>query len=457
MRSFSRFIKKHLLIFIGIILAILILDVVLFVLVFQGTVYNLGSSSPGKVTAETVNAFTIQDGVYELRAEQENVLHDLNVWGMVIDAGGSVVWSYALPEEIPLTFSISDVSEFSRGYLKSYPVFTEKIDNSLLVLGYPQDSYIKITSNTLPYNTPFTVMWYCIGIFFLDILLLFIAYTVSKRQISKNIDPIINSVSKLSKGQPVNIQAKGDLEEIGDSINATSDILINKDTARANWISGVSHDIRTPLSMILGYADRITHSSEATGQIREQADIICKQSVKIKGLIEDLNLASQLEYDMQPLNKETFSVSKLLRKIAVDYMNNGLPDRYTLNLEMDTTRQYMMNGDRALIKRAIENLLHNSVNHNPDGCNINTTLVQKSGRISIVVTDDGVGVSQEKLNNILNTPHYMNSKKNTKELQHGMGLHLVRKIVLSHEGEIKISSENGKGFCVELIFMAENN
>jgi len=209
--------------------------------------------------------------------------------------------------------------------------------------------------------------------------------------------------------------------------------------------------------MILGYADRIAHSNEATGQIREQADIICKQSVKIKGLIEDLNLASQLEYDMQPLNKETFSVSKLLRKISADFINNGLPDRYTLNLEMDTTRQYMMNGDRGLIKRAIENLLHNSVNHNPDGCNINVVLSQKGDKISIVVADDGLGVSQDKLNNILNTPHYMNSKKNTKGLQHGMGLHLVRKIVLSHEGEINISSENGKGFYVELLFIAESN
>ena len=450
MRSFSRFIKKHLLIFISTILAILTLDVLLFVLIFQGTVYELNSSSPRKVIEETASMFTIQDGTYKLSAEQEKTLHDMGIWGIIIDTEGSAVWNLTLPEEIPHTFTLADVSEFSRGYIESYPVFTKRIDDGLLVLGYPQNSYMKITSNALPYSTLFSIIWYFIGIFTLDIMLLFVAYTVSKRQISRNISPIINSLDKLSKGKPVNVQSKGDLEEIGNRINAASDILISKDAARANWISGVSHDIRTPLSVILGYADRILHSKEATGQIQEQADIICKQSVKIKGLIEDLNLASQLEYDMQPLNKELFSLSKLLRKSVSDFINNGLPEKYTLDFEAETTHEYLINGDKDLIKRAVENLLNNSVNHNPDGCNIHVSLSQEDGKISILVADDGMGVPQEKLNNILHAPHYMNSKKSTRGLQHGMGLHLVKKIVRSHEGKIQITS--GTGFCVEMVF-----
>lgn len=75
-----------------------------------------------------------------------------------------------------------------------------------------------------------------------------------------------------------------------------------KETARANWISGVSHDIRTPLSMVMGYAGQIEENEALPEADRKKARIIRQQSIKMKNLINDLNLASKLEYNMQPIN-----------------------------------------------------------------------------------------------------------------------------------------------------------
>lgn len=75
------------------------------------------------------------------------------------------------------------------------------------------------------------------------------------------------------------------MEDVGKRINETSLQLDKQNKSRANWISGVSHDIRTPLSMIMGYADRITSSLDVGENTRKQANIIKIQSVKIKNLV----------------------------------------------------------------------------------------------------------------------------------------------------------------------------
>ena len=77
-----------------------------------------------------------------------------------------------------------------------------------------------------------------------------------------------------------------------------------RDRARTEWISGVSHDIRTPLSLVLGYSNLLEEQACTDEKIRKEASVIRQESLKIRDLIEDLNLTSKLEYHMQPLRME---------------------------------------------------------------------------------------------------------------------------------------------------------
>jgi len=129
-----------------------------------------------------------------------------------------------------------------------------------------------------------------LGIVVFDLLILLFAYSYSKAKISKNIEPIISSIAALSEGKRINLKLNGELSEIADSINKASNLINRQNTARANWISGVSHDIRTPLSMIMGYAERIVNDKDVSSQIKEQATVISRQSIKIKNFVQDLNL-----------------------------------------------------------------------------------------------------------------------------------------------------------------------
>ena len=398
MKAFGKYISKYLLSFFTFALALLLINILAFALTFSGIVSKeYGSASPANML-EAVAADLSASGISE-KTKQE--LNSNQIWAMLLDASGRCIGEAFLPEEIPTQYTIQDVAVFSKGYLQDYPVFVRNMDNGLLVLGYPKDSFIKT----------------------------------------------------LSTGKPVDLSIRGELSEIADSVNQASQVLSRQNQARANWISGVSHDIRTPLSMIMGYAGRIAGDDAASGNIQREAEIIRAQSTKIKDLVQDLNLVSQLEYEMQPLHKEPVRLSKLLRSYAADLLNAGIPERYSLETEIaKDTETAIIECDARLISRAINNLVQNSIHHNPQGCAISLCLACSDTAAFLTVADNGLGLSAEKLRELEEKPHYMESTDERLDLRHGLGLLLVRQIVEAHGGTMEIESTQKNGYKTVLAF-----
>ena len=369
-----------------------------------------------------------------------------HIWAVYLDMEGDRVWDVDAPDEIPECFTVQDVAVFAKGYLAGYPVFIRNTDDGMLVLGYPQDSYIKLPSNYYSLRSIKTFPFFVMGILAADLAILFLAYYYSKRKILKNAEPIITSIVTLGNGRPASLSMHGELSGIADSVNKASAILSRQNQARANWISGVSHDIRTPLSMIMGYAERIAHENSADSHIRREAEIIRQQSVKIRELVQDLNLVSSLEYEMQPLHKSPVSLAGLLRSYTAELLNTGLPGKYSINIGITPAAETVLfDCDARLISRAVGNLVQNSISHNPDGCDIALALDCTDESISLSVSDNGIGLSTEKLKELNEKPHYMESTDDRLDLRHGLGLILVRQITDAHSGTMKIESEYQKG------------
>ena len=205
--------------------------------------------------------------------------------------------------------------------------------------------------------------------------------------------------------------------------------------------------------MIMGYAERIANDHAASGNIQREAEIIRAQSAKIKDLVQDLNLVSQLEYEMQPLHKEPVRLSRLLRSYAVDLLNTGIPEKYSLETEISKDAETaVIQCDARLISRAINNLVQNSISHNPHGCTISLRLTCPDTVIFLTVADDGVGLSPEKLRELEEKPHYMESTDERLDLRHGLGLLLVRQIVDAHGGTMKMESAPQSGYKAILAF-----
>ena len=450
MKSFGSYISKHLASFAVFLLILVLINVLLFGVTFYHTVSDdYGESSP-RAMLEMTSAAATTEGLTD---DAIQTLRQYNIWAMYLTPSGECFWTLDVPEEVPHNYSVQDVALFSKGYLEDYPVFVWNTDEGLLVLGYPKDSYMKLTSNYYSIEAIQKIPFYVTGMLGMDVLCLFLAYYFSKRRIIQNTEPIVEAIETLADGKPASLHIDGELSEIAGSVNKASLILSRQNEARANWISGVSHDIRTPLSMIMGYAGRIAADGTASGRIREQAEIVRKQSIKIKELVQDLNLVSQLEYEMQPLHNEQIRLSKLIRSYVAELLNSGISDAYTIEIDIvPEAENAMLECDARLISRAINNLVQNSIKHNPQGCKIQLSLKNTGETLVLAVADNGVGLTPEKLQELEGKPHYMESTDERLDLRHGLGLLLVRQIVEAHHGTLFIESEPNKGYEARIVF-----
>lgn len=389
----------------------------------------------------------------------QKLLSDKESWAMILNETGKVIWDYQMPMELPREYSVSDVAGFSRWYLDDYPVLVQKLSFGLLVVGYQPDDisgvnmiklYYVIDSGFLKVAAIGSVL-----LIVMNILMVILLFWNNTQKIEKEIVPIIHGIEDIAKGNCVELPNEGELANINQELNLASQYIRKKDKTRAEWINGISHDVRTPLSLIMGYAGEMKEDNQISTKTRKQADIIFVQAEKIRRLITDLNLVSKLEHSMQPLRKEKVDLLELGRQVISDYLNHGVDEKYEMEYDISAVSGdfLYMEGDLYLLRRMLENLIQNSIFHNPDGCHITVSVQETDGKYILTVSDDGLGVMPEKLEqlnqDLASEADYMENG----EAAHGYGLKLVRQIVKAHRGMIIFKESSTKGFCAEISFM----
>ena len=459
MKDITKLIRR----FLGILLLSTILVIILNLLILAViSSSQMGNSRPWTTAKETAEALQKTETGYVLSANMVDKLNRENAWAIYIDNDTlEVIWhTENLPDTVPLHYTVSDIASLTRGYIDGYPAFTGESENGLVVVGYPKDQYWKHMYPSWDYelikNAPYTVL-IVVGV---NAFLIFLIYMIANTKLLKSVKPITKGIEALPSGEPVYVKEKGLLSGLAAKINQTSDILQRqkrnlqrKETARANWISGVSHDIRTPLSMVMGYAGQIEDNESLPESERKKAQIIRQQSIKMKNLINDLNLASKLEYNMQPIDPKPVNLVAVARQSVVDFINLGMEEKYPIEWNTDEALPAcVINGDKELLRRAIGNLITNAQAHNPDGCTISVCARKSGTEYKIIIEDNGIGVTDEKLEKLRTTPHYMMSDSGTAEPRHGLGLLIVGQIVSAHKGTVSFDHGKQGGFAVTMAF-----
>lgn len=403
------------------------------------------------------------EGILFIEEQAQSLLSDKNSWAMILDGTGKVIWDYHKPQELPEQYTVSDVAEFSRWYLEDYPVLVQKLDFGLLVVGYQPDDILGISMVKLYYVTDSGFLKIAaIGsalLVLMNIFLVVLLFWHNTRRIEKEIVPIMHGIEEIAKGRAIELSQEGELANINQKLNYASQYMMKKDKTRADWINGISHDVRTPLSMIMGYASEIEEDVQIPSQTKKQAGIIRGQAEKIKRLITDLNLVSRLEYSMQPLRKEKIDLLELGRQVISEFLNNGLDEKYEIDYDISAISKDIlyMDGDRYLLWRMLENLIQNSILHNSNGCHILLAIKETEDKYIFTVSDDGLGVSEKKLEQfnqgVISGGDYMDNG----EASHGYGLKLVRQIVEAHQGQILYENNIPHGLCVKIYFILKGS
>lgn len=259
MNKSERFFRRYIFSTVGIIILFLLVNILLVASFF--VVAYLGNAKNSNFPIEDFSQHIIEtNGQFNADTYAEKMLNNAGAWAMILDENGSTVWEMNMPEELPRHYSTTDVAMFSRWYLNDYPVNIWNRQDSLLVVGFPQGDitnyYISIKAQ---YVRP--IVFGFLAAICINVLLMLYLFVRNAHQVEKAMEPILNGIRHLSAGKPIHLEETGELAEINAGLNKAGDYLLKKDNTRAEWIRGISHDIRTPLSMILGYASEIEETS----------------------------------------------------------------------------------------------------------------------------------------------------------------------------------------------------
>lgn len=393
---------------------------------------------------------TSQNGAVRADEEALSMLRSESAWAMLLNEEGDVIWEEGLPEELPRSYLASDIASFSKWYLEDYPVTVWTREDGLLVVGFPKGSVYKYNlSNKI--EDFYAMVMGAAAIFAMNLVLLLYLFLRNTRRIERAMEPILSGIQRLSQGKEVRLKETGELAQINADLNQAAEYLMKKEDARAEWIRGISHDIRTPLSVIMGYAGGLEEDARVSEEVRGQAAIICRQSERIKSLVDDLNLTAKLEYSCQPLRRHLVRAAEVARKAVSEVLNAGLGGRYELEFQQIWQGESLwIEGDEALFARMLCNLIRNSVVHNPGGCRIMVTVDADDAECCFRVTDDGLGMSGD----LLEALHRKEAGWSTQEdgMEHGLGLKIVCRIVEAYGGRILFENTAPHGLDVSIFF-----
>lgn len=280
--------------------------------------------------------------------------------------------------------------------------------------------------------------------------------------ITKHLRKMIQAVGQISFRLYEPIHARGPFQDVYDSLNEMNRELLAGDKERARnevlreeWITNVTHDLKTPLSPIKGYAELLAdpeYNIPEASRI-QYGHIILKNTEYAETLINDLKLTYQLKNNVLPLDMKNASLSRFLKEIMIEILNHPEYERRNITFtEANSEITYCF--DETLLKRALNNLIYNALIHNPADTEIHVDL-QADDKITITIVDNGNGMSAGEVDRLFER-YYRGTNTETKTEGTGLGMAIAKQIIEIHGGSIHVESELEKGTCILIRFPVSN-
>lgn len=286
------------------------------------------------------------------------------------------------------------------------------------------------------------------------IVAVFLAFYFAVK-LSKPIDEMSESAKKWAQGDAtVNFKpcrgAYTEINELGDALNFAKDEISKSGALQRDLLANVSHDLKTPLTMIRAYAEMIRDISGDNKEKREKhTQVIIDESDRLSMLVNDILNLSKLQSAVDELNMTEINLSELTERVIgrfSDYVENR---GYTI--EDHIAPDLITVADEKKIEQVIYNLLGNSINYTGTDKTVKVFLTAENDNILLEVIDSGKGISQDKLATIWER-YYRFSETNTRPVKGtGLGLSIVKAILDSHKLQYGVRSKKdcGSNFFVK--------
>lgn len=314
-------------------------------------------------------------------------------------------------------------------------------------------------------------LYYHLGmyIFLSALLIAFIVGIITFFLITNSIHQIVIVVKRFKEGDysaRIEGNAKGNLGILTSTFNEMADVIVENfdkitstDKFRQELIANVSHDLRTPLSIMQGFAETllIKNNSLSVDEKNKYLSVVLESSKKLSVLVEQLFQYAKLEANQVNAEKEPFLISELISDILVAYQLKARGKHINLSLNTEHALPPVF-ADIALTERVLQNLIDNAFKFTPDSGSITVELKQVGEGVQVKVTDTGIGIAPEDQAYIFDRYKQLRNGELSKKGM-GIGLAIVKKILDLHQSSIQVISTPGKGarfwFILPVVARAE--
>lgn len=284
------------------------------------------------------------------------------------------------------------------------------------------------------------------------ILLVSLAGFVYGLWITRQLRQVTGAVEEIAARTYQHVDPKGILGDVTRSLNQLENDIQTSDTIRAEterqriqWISGITHDLKTPLSPIRGYAELLAEPGIPPDQARHYAQIILKNTDHAQRLIDDMKTIYQMESGMMPVQLKRVELIRYVKEFVIEVLNTPEYRSCSIHFEHEVDAVYAFLDDK-LLRRALMNIVINAVTHNPKSTEV-TVSVKKRDEVSICISDNGKGITAVEADRLFDR-YYRGGNMDERPEGTGLGLAIARQIVELHGGSIWAQGEAGRGTCI---------
>jgi len=366
---------------------------------------------------------------------------------------------------------VNDVVRKPYGYIKEMEVVKQELLNNNNLSSSVIIPSASTETNTLAYATflhrengsdiilyifaPLFPVESTVGIlrdqlFYVTVISLLLAFIISfylSNRISRPIRSITNSARELSKGN-YRIKFQGghysEIIALADTLTYTSLELEKTYLLQKDLIANVSHDLRTPLTMVKSYAEMIRDlSGDNPVKRKEHIKIIIDEADRLNLLVDDMLTLSKMQSGVLSIEKSNFDLVAAVQGLIDSY--NLLVENEGYKIVFEAPSSVEINADRAKILQVFSNLINNGVKYCGEDKTVLITIVEKTDYVRCQVLDHGMGIPKKELDSIWDRYYKASTNHVRTTTGSGLGLSIVKEIINQHSGNFGVESRLGKG------------
>jgi two-component system phosphate regulon sensor histidine kinase PhoR len=221
---------------------------------------------------------------------------------------------------------------------------------------------------------------------------------------------------------------------------------------RSDFVANVSHELKTPLTSIKGFLEVIESSAKDDPQMQKKSiKIMQTQANKMQILIDDLLMLNRIEQQEHIKLRDKVSVNEVIKEVISNCTE--FANEKSINIKfINSKKDFLVKGDKEKLNVLFKNILDNAIKYSSPNTEISFEANLKNGKVIIAINDQGIGIPKKDILRITERFYRSDNGKKLKIEGTGIGLSIVKHIINQHEGELRISSIEGKGseFIVEL-------